>query len=246
MIKELIKKYINDEKKLTCAKAYVVAKKAGVEPIKVGRMADEMGIRITDCGLGQFGKMDFTDSYEEEIVNDLNKIADDKKRVFCKDARKLAEKYNLKKVRSAIKNNAFEVIYCELGVFKEKKRARAFMKTKVWIENQKKELLFGKGKTEILEIIEKEGSISKAAEEMGLNYKKAWSHIKILQQNLDDELVTVEKGVKGGTYLTPIAKEYIEIFKQLEKEIQEFANRRFKELYLKKLKGPRKDFQKDN
>jgi molybdenum-dependent DNA-binding transcriptional regulator ModE len=47
----------------------------------------------------------------------------------------------------------------------------------------------------------------------------------------------VEKGVKGGTTLTEKAKEYINVYKQLEKEIEEFANQRFKELYLKKLKG---------
>ncbi len=74
---------------------------------------------------------------------------------------------------------------------------------------------------------------------MGLNYKKAWNHIKILQQNLEDELVIVEKGAKGGTKLTQKAKEYINVYKQLEKEIQDFANSRFKELYLKKLKGKR-------
>ncbi len=236
-IKELIEKYKREDGKLTCAKAYVVAKKAGVEPIVVGKTADEMGVRITDCGLGQFGKLDFTDNYEKEIVDELQKLSDEKNRIFCKDARKLAEKYNLKKVRSAIKDYGFEIIYCELGVFKEKKRPRAYIKTKIWIENQKGELLFGKGKTEILELIEKEGSIAKAAEKMGLNYKKAWNHIKILQKNLEDELVITEKGVKGGTYLTPKAKEYIKIYKQLEKEIQEFANERFKELYLKKLKG---------
>jgi molybdate transport repressor ModE-like protein len=235
-VKELIEKYKTNNK-LTCAKAYVVAKKAGVEPAAVGKTADEMGIRITDCGLGQFGKLDFTDNYEKEIIDELQKLADEKKRVFCKDARKLAEKYNLKKVRSAIKDNGFDVIYCELGVFREKKRPRAYIKTKIWIEDNKGNLLFGKGKTEILELIEKEGSIAKAAEKMGLNYKKAWNHIKILQQNLEDELVIVEKGVKGGTKLTEKAKEYIEVFKQLENEIQDFANKRFKELYLKKLKG---------
>jgi len=236
-IKDLIEKYKNEENKLTCAKAYVVAKKAGVEPIIVGKTADEMGVRITECGLGQFGKIDFTDSYEKEIIDELQNLADEKNRVFCKDARKLAEKYNLKKVRSAIKDNGFDVIYCELGVFREKKRPRAYIKTKIWIEDNKGNLLFGKGKTEILELIEKEGSIAKAAEKMGLNYKKAWNHIKILQQNLEDELVIVEKGVKGGTKLTKKAKEYIKVYKQLEEEIQDFANKRFKELYLKKLKG---------
>jgi len=70
-LKELIKKYVNEENKLTCAKAYVVAKKAGVEPIIVGKTADEMGVRITDCGLGQFGKLDFTENYEKEIIDEL-------------------------------------------------------------------------------------------------------------------------------------------------------------------------------
>lgn len=238
-IKKLIEKYKNKEGKLTCANAFKIAHKLKTESKVVGKIADDMGVRITDCDLGQFGKKDFTDNYETEIVIELEKLADNKKRVFCKDARELAKKYNLKKIRSAIKDNGFEVIYCELGVFREKKRPRAFIKTKIWIENQKGELLFGKGKTEILELIQKEGSIAKAAENMGLNYKKALRHIQILQQNLDDELVIVQKGVKGGTTLTPKALEYIEVFKQLKTEIEEFANKRFKELYLAKLKGKR-------
>jgi len=236
-IKTLIEKYKNEEGKLTCANAFKIAHKLKIEPKVVGKMADDMGVRITDCDLGQFGKKDFTKNYEKEIVEKLEKLADDKKRVFCKDARELAKKYNLKKVRSAIKYNNFDVIYCELGVFREKKRPRAFIRTKIWIENHKGELLFGKGKTEILELIQKEGSIAKVAEKMGLNYKKALKHIQILQKNLDDELVIVQKGANGGTELTPKAVEYINVFKQLREEIEQFANKRFKELYLSRLKG---------
>ncbi len=239
-LRELIQKYKDENGKLTCASAHKIAHKLKIEPVIIGKEADNIGVRITNCDLGQFGKMDYTQNYEKELINELEKIADDKKRIFCKDARELAKKYNLKKVRSAIKDNGFDVIYCELGVFKEKKRPRAFIRTKIWIENQKKELLFGKGKTEILELIEKEGSILKSAEKMGLNYKKALGHIQILQQNLDDELVIVQKGVKGGTTLTPKAIEYINVFKQLRTEIEEFANKRFKELYLSKLRGKRK------
>ena len=71
------------------------------------------------------------------------------------------------------------------------------VKTKTWIENDAKDLLFGKGKTEILELIEQEGSIAKAAQKMGMNYKKAWSHIKVLQKNIADELVVPQKGGGG-------------------------------------------------
>ncbi|PID77116.1 MAG: molybdenum transporter [Deltaproteobacteria bacterium] len=107
------------------------------------------------------------------------------------------------------------------------------IRTKTWIENEQKELLFGKGKTEILTHIELEGSISRAAEKMGLNYKKAWTHIKILQQNIEDEMVVPQKGGRGtgGTKLTPKAKEMIEKYQQLQREIEEFADQRFQELF---------------
>jgi molybdate transport system regulatory protein len=107
------------------------------------------------------------------------------------------------------------------------------VKTKTWIENEEHQLLFGKGKTEILEFIEQEGSIAKAAEKMGLNYKKAWTHIKILQKNIEDELVVPQKGGrgKGGTTLTPKATELIHNYKRLQSDIESFANQRFKELF---------------
>jgi molybdate transport repressor ModE-like protein len=107
------------------------------------------------------------------------------------------------------------------------------VRTKTWIENNKKDLLFGKGKTEILELIQQEGSIAKAAEKMGLNYKKAWTHIKILQNNIADELVVSQKGGggTGGTVLTPKAIALIDNYRQLQKDIESFANKRFQELF---------------
>ncbi len=107
------------------------------------------------------------------------------------------------------------------------------IRTKTWIENDRQELLFGKGKTEILELIEQEGSIAGAAEKMGMNYKKAWTHVKILRDNIDDELVVAQKGGggKGGTILTPKAGELIKKYSQLQEEIEAFANKRFRELF---------------
>lgn len=110
------------------------------------------------------------------------------------------------------------------------------IRTKTWIENSEGELLFGKGKTEILELIEQEGSIAKAAEKLAMNYKKTWTHIKILQKNIADQLVIPQKGGggSGGTTLTPKARELVRNYRQLQSEIEEFANRRFAELFLQK------------
>jgi len=115
----------------------------------------------------------------------------------------------------------------------ENAAGRLHVKTKTWIENEQHDLLFGKGKTEILELIEQEGSIAKAAAKMGMNYKKAWTHIKILQNNIADELVVPQKGGgnRGGTVLTPRANELIKKYRQLQHEIEDFADKRFKELF---------------
>lgn len=233
-IDELIQKYRGDDGKLTCANAFKVASKLKITPKEVGNRAKELDVRISACDLGQFGKQPMG-QFKEDVLNDLSTIKDEQNRVYCKDARELAKKSNLKSVRTAIKEGGLDVIYCELGCFAEKKRTRLYVKTKTWIENQNKDLLFGKGKTEILELIKEYGSIAKAAEMLGMSYKKAWTHIKILQKNLEDELVVSIKGQgeESGTKLTPKADEYIRNYKLLQDDIENYANERFKELFLK-------------
>ena len=107
------------------------------------------------------------------------------------------------------------------------------VKVKTWLEDTNENLIFGGGKTQILELIDETGSISEAAKRVGMNYKKAWTHIKILQEYIEDDLVVVKKGRdSGGTSLTPKAKELIEKYKQLEKDVKEFSEKRFEELFI--------------
>lgn len=110
------------------------------------------------------------------------------------------------------------------------------IKVKVWIEDDNKNLIFGSGKTEILEYIDLTGSISKTAQKVGMNYKKAWNHIKILENYIEDDLVITQKGrgENSGTRLTPKAKELINLYKTLDEDIKEFAKKRFKELFILK------------
>ncbi len=233
-IDEVIKNSLNEEGKLTCAQAYKISAKTKTPIGEVGRRTKSMGIRISDCGLGQFGKLE-KGEYSKNAHQKMKPFVDERNKIRCKTARELASGVGLKNMRKTLEVGNIDVIYCELGCFKEKRRTRLYLKTKTWMENEKKELLFGKGKTEVLLEIQRVGSISKAAENLGMNYKKAWSHIKLLQKNLDDTLVITQKGggSESGTTLTPLASEYINKYKQLQKEIEDFANRRFKELFLK-------------
>jgi len=234
-LKEFIQEYLNEQGKLDCKDAYKISAKTKTPIGEVGACAKDSGVRISGCELGQFGNLKGTGEYSEDAENRLTPFVDDKNRVTCKDARAQAGGIGLKKIRGTLREKNIDVTYCELGCFKEKKRSRLYLKTKTWIENQDGELLFGKGKTEVLELIESEGSIAKAAEKLGMNYKKAWTHVKILQKNLDDVLVESQKGggEQGGSRLTPKADEFITSYKQLQDEIETYANERFKELFLK-------------
>lgn len=109
------------------------------------------------------------------------------------------------------------------------------VKVKIWIEDENQNLIFGGGKTEVLELIEQTGSISKAASKVGMNYKKAWNHIKILEEHIEDDLVLTHKGQGelSGTSLTPKAKELIDLYKTLQNDIKKYADDRFEELFLK-------------
>ena len=107
------------------------------------------------------------------------------------------------------------------------------VKTKTWIANKYGEILFGKGKTELLECIDKTGSILKAAGMMGINYKKAWVHLDTLQTNAGEQLVIKRQGrsENSGTRLTERAKELMKNYEILQKDIENYANKRFKELF---------------
>ena len=106
------------------------------------------------------------------------------------------------------------------------------IRVKVWFEKNGK-LVFGKGRYDILNEIDKTHSINKAAENMDLSFRHVWSHIDTIEKNLGVALVHRERGGKGGgsSSLTPQAKELMKEYHRLEKEIKEFAESRFKELF---------------
>ena len=237
-VENFIIKHLNKDGKLECAAAYKISAKTKIPIGQIGAIADNLGIQISECGLGQFGKLE-KGEYSKVAQERLKPFVSEQNKIACKDARSVAGGIGLKAIRGTLEAKNIDVNFCELGCFKQKKGKRLYIKTKTWMENEKKELLFGKGKTEVLLEIARVGSISKASENLDMNYKKAWSHIKLLQKNLEDTLVITQKGggSESGTTLTPLAGEYIEKYKQLQKEIEEFANKRFKELFLK----PRND-----
>ena len=234
-VEKLISDLLNSNGRLDCGSAFKISAKTNTPIEEVGKIASNIGVKIDNCELGQFGKLDCGRG-SIEILSKLEPLIDDKRRVFCADAREAAQGVGLKKIRSTLKDYKIDVKYCKLGCFKEKKGKRMVVKTKTWIENSEGKLIFGKGKTEVLEVIAEVGSISRAAEILGMNYKKCWNHLQILQKNMKEDLVNTKQGggENAGTTLNERAYELIDAYKQLQRDIEEYANKRFKELFLSK------------
>lgn len=111
--------------------------------------------------------------------------------------------------------------------------AKIKLKTKTWLENESGEIIFGKGKTELLELIDESGSLLKASKLMGLSYKKAWLHLQQIERMGEDKLVLSKQGRSkdSGSRLSLRAKELLIKYEILQKDIENFANLRFKQLF---------------
>ena len=89
---------------------------------------------------------------------------------------------------------------------------------KAWIEYKGKPLI-GKGGAEILEAINKDNSLSKAAETLGMSYRYVWNYIQEIQTVMEEQIVETYKGGKsggGGAKLTDLGKSLLAEYKQVE------------------------------
>lgn len=99
---------------------------------------------------------------------------------------------------------------------------------KAWIEYQGKPLI-GKGGAKILEAIDKENSISKAAETLGMSYRYVWNYIQEIQDTMQEQIIDTYKGGKaggGGARLTVLGKSLLEEYKQAEDYLDKILSSR--------------------
>lgn len=78
--------------------------------------------------------------------------------------------------------------------------------------------LIGPGKMQLLEAIDRHGSISAAARAMGMAYPNAWKLVDSLNRHFREPLVTRVMGGKrgGGASLTPSGRAVLEIYRSVE------------------------------
>jgi molybdate transport system regulatory protein len=94
---------------------------------------------------------------------------------------------------------------------------------RLWLETEDGRFL-GIGRQELLEQIAALGSISKAAQAMGMSYKRAWDLVSSMNAQAATPLVATQTGGTkgGGAAVTEAGQEAIEAFKALQERFQEF------------------------
>ncbi len=90
--------------------------------------------------------------------------------------------------------------------------------------NKDGEGFFGQGRYRLLKLIDKHGSLSKAAKEMNMSYKTAWDHIQAINNLAQQPIVHTKTGGKDGgyTYLTEYGRKLIEHYEHIQREYQKF------------------------
>jgi molybdate transport system regulatory protein len=93
---------------------------------------------------------------------------------------------------------------------------RLSLRSSYWIVDQDGNIVFGKGRMEILESISRTGSINQTAKELKMAYKTVWSKIKSTERHLQAKVVHADR--QHGTHLTPVGIQLVERFKRLRTE----------------------------
>lgn len=103
------------------------------------------------------------------------------------------------------------------------------LRSRVWVVDDRDRIIIGEGRKEILEHIERTGSINQTAKLMKMSYKGVWSKIKATESYWQKKVVHADR--KTGTHLTAEGKELLEKYRLLKEACQMEEDRIFHKLF---------------
>jgi len=101
---------------------------------------------------------------------------------------------------------------------------------KLWLSLKNDEGILGDGKWRLLKAIEEFGSISKAAINLGISYRKAWGDLKKVEELLGITVIERHRGgqLGGSSVITDQGMFLIKAYTRFHNEFESFFQRSFK------------------
>ena len=96
-----------------------------------------------------------------------------------------------------------------------------------------KNIAFGPGKADLLEALEKTGSITRAANNLGMSYMRAWTLIRTMNRCFCEPLVEAVRGGTrggGGARLTTTGRQVLELYRQMDEKCLESVQPQWRKL----------------
>lgn len=105
------------------------------------------------------------------------------------------------------------------------------IKSRIWIESEDNVLL-GEGRVQLLKAIEKAGSLSKAAKNLNISYKKAWQLLDSVNKSAERPVTITSIGGKGGggAELTEYGKSLVNAFDEINKNCWAFLDKQLNKI----------------
>jgi len=96
------------------------------------------------------------------------------------------------------------------------------------------EIALGPGKIELLGRIQRTGSISEAARQMGMSYMRAWKLIQTMNQCFKEPVVFAVRGGqhRGGAGLTEVGAKALGLYQKMERDTLRACGRSGEQLRL--------------
>jgi molybdate transport system regulatory protein len=103
------------------------------------------------------------------------------------------------------------------------------VRSKIWVERGG-EVALSEWRMALLEAVEETGSLSHAAERIGVPYRTAWYKIKDIEESLGVKLLDTQSGGPEGGHseLSPEARDLLARFRRVTAGIAELVEARFR------------------
>ena len=103
------------------------------------------------------------------------------------------------------------------------------LRSRQWLVDEDGRIIIGEGRMEILENVEKTGSLNKTARIMKMSYKGVWSKIKATEEAMKAKVVQSNR--KQGSTLTKEGKDLLRKYRALKERCMKADERVFRSIF---------------